>query len=668
MIRYVIDNLKITDDDNIFIIYYDMINQIENILKDYKIKYISLDHQTKGAAETIMFGLENIIGKTKNNKCVILDCNAFYTQDILSYYRNCDNNACFYIDNKDIEPIYSYIKINDNIIVDIKEKIKISDNANTGIYAFNNINILYDYCKKVINNCIYHNKELYVSYVINEMIIDGHKFNGIMLDKDKVFNLGTPKHVKKYIDNTYGFLFDLDGTIVITDKLYYSVWENILNEYNFKLSDNIYNEIINGNDDNTVIKKIFSNVNIDVNKITEKKINLFIKNIDRICVVEGIIEFMKKIKSYGHKIAIVTNCNRIIAETIIKKIRIYDFIDKLIIGSECNRPKPYPDPYRLAIENICVAYKKCVIFEDSKSGIISGKACNPHCLVGISSNMSKEILMQYGANICIDNFNDIDIDKLIDNKHNNDENDNLIKIIKKSINFADSIQINDTKLKGGFISDVISIKINNKNYVIKLENNNKTFLQKMAGDLDLYEREYYFYDNISKYVPVKFPKFIGLINNGDKNIGFIAENLFSKGYTNNLDLNNISIDVTLNIIDALSELHASFWGKKIQDFFPKLKKHNDALFCPKLEEFVKTKWQIFKTKWENMMTMKQIEICENIVENFGNIQNYLSNANLTLCHGDVKSPNIFYKKIKNNFIPYFIDWQYISIGKGVQTQ
>jgi len=32
----------------------------------------------------------------------------------------------------------------------------------------------------------------------------------------------------------------------------------------------------------------------------------------------------------------------------------------------------------------------------------------------------------------------------------------------------------------------------------------------------------------------------------------------------------------------------------------------------------------------------------------------------------VKSANIFYKKIGDSYEPYFIDWQYISEGKGVQ--
>jgi thiamine kinase-like enzyme len=66
-----------------------------------------------------------------------------------------------------------------------------------------------------------------------------------------------------------------------------------------------------------------------------------------------------------------------------------------------------------------------------------------------------------------------------------------------------------------------------------------------------------------------------------------------------------------------------------------------------------------------VLTHKQIQIAEHIKNNFQNVQDSLSSNNLTIIHGDVKSPNIFYNS-DNNYEPVFLDWQYVSIGKGVQ--
>ena len=59
-------------------------------------------------------------------------------------YRDIEYNAVFYVNNTDPNPIFSYISFNNNdtFIDKIVEKEKISDNANTGIYCFTDINTL----------------------------------------------------------------------------------------------------------------------------------------------------------------------------------------------------------------------------------------------------------------------------------------------------------------------------------------------------------------------------------------------------------------------------------------------------------------------------------------------------------------------------------------------
>ena len=65
----------------------------------------------------------------------------------------------------------------------------------------------------------------------------------------------------------------------------------------------------------------------------------------------------------------------------------------------------------------------------------------------------------------------------------------------------------------------------------------------------------------------------------------------------------------------------------------------------------------------NQYIDKQIkDIFDNINNNFLKINEELSTYPLSLCHGDLKSPNIFYK---NNNEPYYLDFQYINLNKGI---
>lgn len=203
---YVIDNINIEKEDRVFIIYnneLDEYNFSEIINKKYPfINLIKLEYQTKGACETIFIGLNEIINKYEyNDKTILIDGDTFYTENITKYFREIKENAVFYIKNYEIKPIYSYIKLNeDNIIIEIKEKNKISDNANTGAYAFKNIYELLKYSKYIIDNNITFNNEPYTSCIIDKMIENNEPFVGIELNNKSVNVLGTPLQVKQFIE------------------------------------------------------------------------------------------------------------------------------------------------------------------------------------------------------------------------------------------------------------------------------------------------------------------------------------------------------------------------------------------------------------------------------------------------------------------------------------
>jgi len=675
MIYYVLDNLRLNKEDNIFIIYYNIEDKIFKnvILEKYpNINFIRIYHQTKGAAETIYEGLKEIINITQNNKTMLLDCDTFYTTDVISMYKNINENAVFYTVNTEDIPIYSYINFDDNNVINkIAEKNKISNFANSGIYCFNDINVLFNYSKFIVENNIVTNNECYTSCIIEEMIKESHIFKGIELNNNSVFSLGTPKQVNQYINETNLFLFDLDGTLIVSENIYYDVWCEILREYGIQLSLDVFQNKISGNSDEIVIKFLLPQLKDSVNKISQKKDLLFIKQLHKITLIDGVEQMLKTIKTHGHKIALVTNCNRVVSESIIEHFNLNMYFEFIIIGNECNHPKPYPDPYIVAINKFNGTSKNTIIFEDSKSGLLSANGVNPKCIVGIETFYSKNELLENFANITMKDYNNFDINQLI-NYNNNYEN-NLENMIMKSINIKlDKIKIHNNKLKGGFISDVINIELytedNIINCIAKMENCNDNCLSEMSNKLDLYSREYYFYKYISHITPIKTPKCYGLIydETKNKNIGILLENINDNNHKLNLNLNSEDICVSFKVIESLALMHSKFWNKNTSEFF-NLKKNNDKLFNPFWGDFISSKWTEFKTKWCYILTYTQLEIGEYIVKNFSRIQQNLSDTNLTLCHGDVKSANIFYKILDNkNYEPIFIDWQYITNGKGVQ--
>ena len=213
LLFWVIDNLKLAEDDELYITYNESLDKhnLGNIIQSKypHIKTKSVPN-TRGAAETIRLAIEHFF--EEDDKLVVLDGDTFYDEDVLSKARLVDNGV-MYFNSTDPKPIYSYIKLGaDNVITQIKEKEKISDNANSGCYVFWSVKELHRY----LLNMDYTQGEVYTSDVIKSMIDGGCEFRGMCVSNFYV--LGTPQRIvefsKNYKVEPQRFVFDLDNTLV----------------------------------------------------------------------------------------------------------------------------------------------------------------------------------------------------------------------------------------------------------------------------------------------------------------------------------------------------------------------------------------------------------------------------------------------------------------------
>lgn len=213
IIFWLLESLKTNESDQILIAYNEVLDYF-NFSDIVVSKYPNIKTQsipsTRGASETILLAIDNF-GIEGN--LTILDGDTWYDENILEKIRDCNCNAVTYFDSQEPKPIYSYIQIQNGLITNIKEKIKISDNANSGCYVFSDVSKL----KETILEIGFDNhKELYTSQVIERMISKGDEFRAIKVNDFHV--LGTPKQIikfaKDYKIKPLRFCFDLDNTLV----------------------------------------------------------------------------------------------------------------------------------------------------------------------------------------------------------------------------------------------------------------------------------------------------------------------------------------------------------------------------------------------------------------------------------------------------------------------
>jgi len=122
--------------------------------------------------------------------------------------------------------------------------------------------------------------------------------------------------------------------------------------------------------------------------------------------VEGLPRFLQWVEERGLKRAAVTNAPRENAEVMLAALGLEGYFDLLIIGAECTRAKPNPDPYQAAMNHFGVSAAEAFALEDSPSGLQAAVAAGLP-VVGLTTGQSAERLQGAGATITVSDFDEL---------------------------------------------------------------------------------------------------------------------------------------------------------------------------------------------------------------------------------------------------------------------
>lgn len=206
MIFWLFDNLNLSKVDKVIIPYAANLDEydFQNLLRQrYNVEFVfyPLTYPTKGAAETVLIGLQNLELQVDNNPIMIMDCDTFYIDDVVTKFVNAPiKNTIFYFTDTQTNPLYSYIELSsDSLVKEIAEKEKISDYANCGIYCFESKKLLINYCELLLDKNIKQKNEFYISGVYNLMLQKNIKISAVEVHN---FNcLGTPLQLRMFLEN-----------------------------------------------------------------------------------------------------------------------------------------------------------------------------------------------------------------------------------------------------------------------------------------------------------------------------------------------------------------------------------------------------------------------------------------------------------------------------------
>ena len=189
-----------------------------------------------------------------------------------------------------------------------------------------------------------------------------------------------------------GILWDCDGTIMDTERLYAYAWQTHLKEFGLSIPEDEIKQFV-GVDDRIVHSFYSNQVDLENFDQTMSKLGYIIENsLDERIIFQDSKQVLYQLSQLEQKQACVSASPYGLLSKKLEKFNIDSYFDFVIGGDQVSRNKPYPDIYNSAIEKLGTSYN--LVIEDSPTGISSGKASGSYVLAIDRGMFSKEQLSE----------------------------------------------------------------------------------------------------------------------------------------------------------------------------------------------------------------------------------------------------------------------------------
>ncbi|KAA8493316.1 Haloacid dehalogenase-like hydrolase domain-containing protein Sgpp [Porphyridium purpureum] len=219
-----------------------------------------------------------------------------------------------------------------------------------------------------------------------------------------------------------GLLLDVDGTLCNTDDVHFEVYREMLSALGFNgglpITRAYFDTEISGGANELILQRIVPEFSAEqrVAFALEKETRWRRQVQGALAPIAGLHDFAHWADSERQLMrCAVTNAPRLNAEAILTGIALLDWFTpaNLVIGEECPRAKPFPDPYLIGAQRLGLEPHECLVVEDSAAGLAAAVAARVGCIVGISTSISAEALRKHGAQHVIQDWSDATIFNLL---------------------------------------------------------------------------------------------------------------------------------------------------------------------------------------------------------------------------------------------------------------
>ena len=172
-----------------------------------------------------------------------------------------------------------------------------------------------------------------------------------------------------------GALFDMDGTLIDTERVYRHCWQKGIEDQGYVFDPAFLKDIAgtSGAYSREVINRYYPDMDAEALRLQVRSwVNEAVKT--HIPEKKGAQELLHFLKENGVKIALATSGTHDRINAFLKGSHLENVFDAIISGQDLEKSKPDPCIFLKAAGEIGVAPEDCYVFEDGLNGVRAGAA------------------------------------------------------------------------------------------------------------------------------------------------------------------------------------------------------------------------------------------------------------------------------------------------------
>lgn len=188
-----------------------------------------------------------------------------------------------------------------------------------------------------------------------------------------------------------GVIWDMDGTLIDSTEYHWISWRDTLAAENFTLTYDQFKASYGQRNDN-IIRAYFGADFPDsgIARISNSKESLYrdmVRN-QGIALLPGVQHWLDYLKEHGWQQAIGSSAPRMNLDTIVDVLHLQHYFAVTVSAEDVEHGKPDPQIFTRAAECINVPAARCVVVEDSPSGVEAGQRAGMHTIGVLTSHPS----------------------------------------------------------------------------------------------------------------------------------------------------------------------------------------------------------------------------------------------------------------------------------------